>query len=36
MHSRKVSGPSGGHSESSEIGVTATLHGRELLDTIHG
>ena len=34
MHSRKVSGPSGGHSESSEIGVTATLHGRELLE--HG
>ena len=37
MRSRKVSGPSGGQAQSSEIGVTATLHGRELAGArIHG
>jgi signal transduction histidine kinase len=32
LTSRKVSGPSGGGATLSEIGVTAALHGRELLE----
>ena len=34
LNSRLISGPAGGHSESSDVGKSATRHGRELSD--HG